>query len=667
MTRNSHKANGLRGYCTGGREAEARVGREWPGALLARRTRGLGRPSFDARSRGQPWPPPPIRGRKRGRRKEGGKPTDSLCSRNARSWTPLVARAHGGEPPGHPSNSVKEETEEGSADMHVGIDLADLEKVEYLCLSALFHSLKGERMPFPPSVRDQALVAAARHCCVCHRYKGVKVEVHHIVHESKGGASDAANAITLCFDCHADAGHYNPDHPRGTKVSPAELRRHRDQWHAMVLSQAIRSPDAPDLLYCRFLLCKNFDALREITLSDLSNVPVTQPLLVTNSVRIFQRKIVDSHPASYRHDNQCGDHFPDRETYVKTHPDVPLNECSTIAGYPYFEASRTPTSAELREKLAPLDGVTRLLIEADVAPQNISHVFAYDERCGEDRFQEIYRLRPIWALYLAATNLSQDQVILRSAMCEKYEPSGAGYREFSSSLSPDHHNSTEAFPAAPLLPGATVLIPVATLLGPIENISSDSTFKERSDLSTSQVQIVSHEDLSASYPSTAMIGPVLWPKSIDLQVGQLKQEQQIHEFNLSNLYSIHRYWEMGSCPHLFSITKGTSSPKYLRELFARRPGKAQTERIMVPAKTSSLLIAELEFEQTVIEEILVNGNLFLRDATLGKGALVWVPAQPGDVVELTGYYVTRASSPTDPWLRNLLIQEFLEQAAPMSS
>ena len=44
--------------------------RERPGALLARRTRGLGRPSFDARSRGQPWPLPPIQGRRRGRRKE---------------------------------------------------------------------------------------------------------------------------------------------------------------------------------------------------------------------------------------------------------------------------------------------------------------------------------------------------------------------------------------------------------------------------------------------------------------------------------------------------------------------------------------------------------------------------------------------------------------------
>jgi hypothetical protein len=31
-------------------------GREWPGALLARRTRTIGMCSFDARSKGQPWP-----------------------------------------------------------------------------------------------------------------------------------------------------------------------------------------------------------------------------------------------------------------------------------------------------------------------------------------------------------------------------------------------------------------------------------------------------------------------------------------------------------------------------------------------------------------------------------------------------------------------------------
>ena len=93
-------------------------------------------------------------------------------------------------------------------------------------------------MPFPRSVREQALVLAARHCCVCHRYKGVKIEVHHLEQEADGGGNDLENAIALCFDCHADAGHYNPDHPRGTNFSPRELRMARATWHRLVQENA---------------------------------------------------------------------------------------------------------------------------------------------------------------------------------------------------------------------------------------------------------------------------------------------------------------------------------------------------------------------------------------------------------------------------------------------
>ncbi len=83
-------------------------------------------------------------------------------------------------------------------------------------------------MAFNSTVRNQVLVSAARHCWVCHRYKGVKVKVHHIIPKSEGGNDSLDNAIALCFNCHADAGHYNPKHPRGTKYSPDELRLHID-------------------------------------------------------------------------------------------------------------------------------------------------------------------------------------------------------------------------------------------------------------------------------------------------------------------------------------------------------------------------------------------------------------------------------------------------------
>jgi len=87
-------------------------------------------------------------------------------------------------------------------------------------------------MPFPREVREDALVRSGRCCCVCHMHAGRDAEVHHISQEADGGANTIANAIVLCSKCHGEAGHYNPRHPKGSKYSPGELRRHRDEWWA---------------------------------------------------------------------------------------------------------------------------------------------------------------------------------------------------------------------------------------------------------------------------------------------------------------------------------------------------------------------------------------------------------------------------------------------------
>lgn len=86
-------------------------------------------------------------------------------------------------------------------------------------------------MPFPNKIREEALVKAQRHCCVCHEFAGRSINVHHIKQEAEGGPNTLENAIVLCLRCHAEAGHFNPKHPLGTKYSPSELVRHRDEWY----------------------------------------------------------------------------------------------------------------------------------------------------------------------------------------------------------------------------------------------------------------------------------------------------------------------------------------------------------------------------------------------------------------------------------------------------
>lgn len=85
-------------------------------------------------------------------------------------------------------------------------------------------------MPFPKEIREAALVRSRRYCCICHEHAGRNAEVHHLVQEADDGSNGLENAIVLCFKCHAEAGHYNPRHPRGTKYSVTELRKHRDAW-----------------------------------------------------------------------------------------------------------------------------------------------------------------------------------------------------------------------------------------------------------------------------------------------------------------------------------------------------------------------------------------------------------------------------------------------------
>ncbi len=85
-------------------------------------------------------------------------------------------------------------------------------------------------MAFNQSEVDKLLAKCQRRCCVCHKFCGVKMELHHITWRSKSGNDDIINAIPLCFECHAEVNHYNPEHPKGRKFTKGELLEHKRLW-----------------------------------------------------------------------------------------------------------------------------------------------------------------------------------------------------------------------------------------------------------------------------------------------------------------------------------------------------------------------------------------------------------------------------------------------------
>lgn len=83
-------------------------------------------------------------------------------------------------------------------------------------------------------VKDEVLIKCGRHCCICHKFCGLKMELHHIILKSEGGKETVDNCIPLCFDCHADQKSYDHKHPKGSKYSREELKGHREKWYKLV-------------------------------------------------------------------------------------------------------------------------------------------------------------------------------------------------------------------------------------------------------------------------------------------------------------------------------------------------------------------------------------------------------------------------------------------------
>lgn len=85
-------------------------------------------------------------------------------------------------------------------------------------------------MGFPNKVIEDLLIDCNRSCCICHKFCGPRIEVHHIIPENEGGSNKEDNGIPLCFDCHAEVRAYDDKHPKGKKYTSGELRRHKKTW-----------------------------------------------------------------------------------------------------------------------------------------------------------------------------------------------------------------------------------------------------------------------------------------------------------------------------------------------------------------------------------------------------------------------------------------------------
>ncbi len=417
----------------------------------------------------------------------------------------------------------------------------------------------------------------------------------------------------------------------------------------------------PDQLYSRYLICKNFEALKEIAAHDLSGLPIENALLVDNFVMKFLRQILDSHPNSYRHAREWGDSYSNEEDYYRAHPDAEKTKKCTPA-FSYFDGIRNPTAAELRERVVDKDGITKLLLEAGVAIEEIARVVARWEYCGDNAFQEMYRLRPLWGVFLAVRNITQRTVTLESI---DGTFGGQTFKDFRPFDECKNEKATKLrLPKSPLAPDMTALIPIAIVLAPLHHIpEEDSGYMSLQELTIMRTQELKHIRFPKSTEGAFRVwGPRIRPKRVNLLLSGQLEYQQVHELDLQNLYTLDRFWEVGSCPHLFFVHETIGKVFYAGELFAQSPNILSENQIQVPTGISTVVIAELESEKTYLKSITYLGKALLKDNVLSKGETVVLKVRSKCILRFSGFYLPEISADKlqrNPWFRNELVGNFL--------
>lgn len=134
-------------------------------------------------------------------------------------------------------------------------------------------------MGFSDDIRTNVLTRCKRHCCLCGKYAGVYMELHHIDQKADGGADSEENCIPLCFNCHGEVRSYNSHHPKGLKYGVKELKIRRDEIYEAVKNQIIDIYSDSDVQKAKKLMDNYYQVLEALIYVDPCGMKVSTRLL----------------------------------------------------------------------------------------------------------------------------------------------------------------------------------------------------------------------------------------------------------------------------------------------------------------------------------------------------------------------------------------------------
>lgn len=503
-------------------------------------------------------------------------------------------------------------------------------------------------MGFSPVVQRKVLIECARHCCVCHRYKGVKIEVHHLIQSAHGGSDTFENAIPLCFDCHCDAGHYNPNHPRGAKLSIPELREARDNWYDFVKKNTcVEEKNYSKHIQISYYIQHSFDTLEDVLRGtfDSLNLNNSRVFLAHNEISAQWIKLLDAHLQDYKNNTEQNliidiKDFDSIEQYILEYQNIEVIDKAGVDN-PFYDAERKTDWNEILTITNP-NNFLKQLSESGISAKEFCTLLLKKNEMGcfsvpHSNYSEYLEITPISFLFIGITNASKESIKL-------------SYLE-------TKDKKRIKLPGFCLMPNEMALLPIATAIN-AQSIH-DTAFclkKKDGDRAKEFSRVLTP---SKQLNNVQFFDKIIEPRSIIYNDITEEYDTIIHELDLNNIYSINSYWQCGSCPHLFYIIENKGQ-EYQKELLVTCSNKKGSEQIVIPSNVNKLIIRELEDELTIIEMIIKNGLITFENIRLEKGDSFFMDVNPHDEITIIGSYIPKRKAENtnnDIWLRNKIIQK----------
>lgn len=453
-------------------------------------------------------------------------------------------------------------------------------------------------MGFSPTLREDAIVRSARRCCVCREYKGLGIEVHHIRPSSEGGPDTIENAIVLCFDCHAAAGHYNPSHPRGSRFSPSELRRHRDRLWGDVERGLIppANPAAADI-HVRHLLCLDYEKANTILTGGFVNKEFSARNVIQNQVSRFMRRVLhDDLPLTEGSLPYAGTPTPGfllREEWWETRGEAAQEypEFATADSRP-IEA-RDLADGHIRSRLFAM------YVAAGMPPGNLGTLQLEDFACGEKPWLLEYRIRRPLPLFSEISNRGTAPIVVTALR---------GFRCAAAQV-PQELNSIEGelvreeIPPITLGPGEGLIVPAGVLLSPAADDDLSFEWIERWGDDEPFDYVGYSDDQSRQGAEDYLeIGPSFRLKSVEAMIGGLPASIDAHDFDVRRVYVAGVGFMGGSCPYAVAETE-TGELFNIGEILVDAWGSKGSTVLRLPPNATRLHICEFEVEITEIDRV----------------------------------------------------------------